>query len=729
MKAEWVLKIIATILKKFIYYFKISPLIKNIKNYFILIYNSKWQGRLLLPPLYFQQFFRTMVRFKVSNHVCTSLILTQSETLTVLLEERPIFYSRLLPLKGCVIIGWGRKWSGQRAVSLAKEKGKRFQLVEDGFLSSLNRVDTAFSLILDSVGIYYDSTSPSELELLTLENFTDSDRVRTLKIIRLWLIQRLSKYNLARDAFSTHPNPYILICDQTFGDASIFYGGATPESFTRMLQAALVEYSNHTIILKTHPDAFTRGKKGHFDIAALRSNERIQICSDPVHPSKLIEHADAVYTVTSQMGFEALLWGKRVRCFGMPFYAGWGLTEDELPAPGRRKPVSLEQLVHAALVKYPRYIDPVTMQRCEPEVTFKHVGLQRRKRQEFHERITAVGFSQWKRPFVEAFLQGSTVSFVKAWDSEHSKTTPGTVAVWGSAEVPHTREVKTILRIEDGFLRSSGLGADLVRPISLVVDDVGIYYDATRPSRLENILQKQAFDIRATKRARALRERLTQLDLTKYNLGKQSWSRPDADKAVLLVVGQVETDASIRLGSRDVKLNAELLRRVRQEHPSAYIVYKPHPDVVAGLRKKGQGEDDCRDIADEVLTQPVALSSLVAQVDEVHTMTSLLGFEALIRGAKVVCHGLPFYAGWGLTDDRLSCPRRTRRLTLDELIHGALIDYPRYFNFERKCFVEPEQAIDQLAALAETGPQNRSLSRKASRFAIIAWLKMTRSTR
>ena len=626
-------------------------------------------------------------------------------------------------------MGWGRKWSGRRALALATRHKRAFCLVEDGFLRSIERDDSAMSLVLDGKGIYYDCSEPSELENLAQNTPSQFEIERARSLIEMWRSERLSKYNAERDVSGPLPSPYILVCDQTFGDASISHGGANAQSFDAMLQAALAEYPEHRIVLKIHPDVVTNGKKGHFDLVALAKNNRIRIISDPVHPSKLIKHADAVYTVTSQMGFEALLWGKRVRCFGMPFYAGWGLTEDELPPPDRRKPVSLEQLVHAALVKYPRYIDPVTMQRCEPEVTFKHVGLQRRKRQEFPERITAVGFSRWKRPFVEAFLQGAAVSFLKGLNSKYSKFTSSTVAVWGSAELADTCKATTVLRIEDGFLRSSGLGADLVRPLSLVIDDVGIYYDATRSSRLENILQKQAFDTPTTERARALRERLIQLDLTKYNLGKQSWSRPDTDQAVLLVVGQVETDASIRLGSPDVKTNFELLRRVRQEHPSAYIVYKPHPDVVAGLRKKGQGEEECCKIANEALTQPVALSSLVAQVDEVHTMTSLLGFEALIRGAKVVCHGLPFYAGWGLTEDKLPCPHRTRRLTLDELIHGALIDYPRYFNFERTCFVEPEQAIDQLAALAETGPQSRSLSRKALRLAIIAWLKMTGSTR
>lgn len=688
-----------------------------------------WWNRFELLPIWLKEMFRNAIPSKSGRYVCTSLRLAQVVSLRTFLDEQPLFYSRLLPKKGKMILGWGHKWSGQRAVALAKKEGSRFKLVEDGFLCSIERSDAALSLVFDSYGIFYDASLPSELENSALKDLTVSERVRSLKIIRLWRSERLSKYNAARDAFGAPPNPYVLVCDQTFGDASISYGLASPESFTLMLQAALAEYPNHTIILKTHPDVVTREKKGHFDLASLARNDRIQIISDPVHPCQLIEHADAVYTVTSQMGFEALIWGKPVRCFGMPFYAGWGLTEDELPAPDRRKPVALEQLVHAALVKYPRYIDPVTMQRCEPEVTFWHVGLQRRKRQEFPEQITAFGFSRWKRPFITSFLQGSDVTFVKSLGNLPQADEPQTIAVWGSTELPDAQETSTILRIEDGFLRSSGLGADLVRPLSLVIDDLGIYYDATRPSRLECILKNEHLDVTARERARALRERLVELDVTKYNLGKASWNRPETSQRVLLVVGQVETDASIRLGSPDVQSNIELLRRVRAENPSAYIIYKPHPDVVAGLRKRGQGEDEASQIADTVISHSVALSHLLSQVDEVHTMTSLLGFEALLRGAQVVCHGLPFYAGWGLTEDRVSCTRRSRSLSLEQLVHGALIAYPRYFNYERNCFVEAEQAVDQLAAIAETGPQTRSWWRKILRLGIITWLKLTGRTR
>jgi capsular polysaccharide export protein len=54
-----------------------------------------------------------------------------------------------------------------------------------------------------------------------------------------------------------------------------------------------------------------------------------------------------------------------------------------------------------------------------------------------------------------------------------------------------------------------------------------------------------------------------------------------------------------------------------------------------------------------------------------------------MRGKQVTVHGVPFYAGWGLTTDRGPVPpRRTTRRTLDELVAAALLVYPRYLDPE-----------------------------------------------
>ena len=72
--------------------------------------------------------------------------------------------------------------------------------------------------------------------------------------------------------------------------------------------------------------------------------------------------------------------------------------------------------------------------------------------------------------------------------------------------------------------------------------------------------------------------------------------------------------------------------------------------------------------------------SWIEAVDEVHTLTSTVGFEALMRNKPVFTYGLPFYAGWGLTQDWLDCERRTATRTLEELVYAVLIEYPTYLN-------------------------------------------------
>ena len=683
-----------------------------------LLLRLKGCAHVMTFPLWCRHFFRTLMAPKTTAYACTSLVLADYKILSILAKDRPAFYSRILPLKGKTILGWGRKYSGKRAIALAQNYGLGCYLVEDGFLRSVKRTAPALSIVLDSKGIYYDCTEPSALESLVENKLSKAEIARVHCLITDWRAVKVSKFNSERDFLEPLPNSYILICDQTLGDASIEYGGANAQSFAQMLEAALAEYPNHQIILKTHPDTVTRGKKTHFDLDALKSNSRIKIISDPVHPVRLIEHADAVYTVTSQVGFEALIWGKRVRCFGMPFYAGWGLTEDELPAPERRGKASLEQLVHAALVEYPKYVDPVTDQLCEVERAMDFVRLQRRLRLEIPEQIHAVGFSHWKKPFVRDFLQGSKLQFSKKISPQLIYSNEPLV-LWGAKYAKETRDRSNIYRIEDGFLRSCGLGADLVRPVSIVVDQVGVYFDSTKPSQLENFLDQHTFSDSETKRAARLRDKIVNLELTKYNVDKGAWSKPTSINKVILVVGQVESDASIEYGSPALKSNYELLKHVRQENPNDYIVYKPHPDVIAKIRKSGISENNIEKLCDEVVGN-VEVSSLFSQVDELHTMTSLMGFEALLRGVKVVCHGLPFYAGWGLTQDKISCERRTRRLTIEQLIYGALVEYPRYLHPDKPIFIEPETAVEFLAKSKQDGIQTRSYYRKMIRmFALI----------
>lgn len=275
---------------------------------------------------------------------------------------------------------------------------------------------------------------------------------------------------------------------------------------------------------------------------------------------------------------------------------------------------------------------------------------------------------------------------------------PGCSAlIWGlSTPQSAFKNNVTVYRVEDGFIRSVGLGAEFVRPCSWVVDSRGMYFDARQPSDLEHMLQYREFSDDDRLRAQALVEQLKQTGVNKYNTGDSNWQTPNTDKRIILVPGQVEADASIRLGSPVIKTNIALLQQVREQNPDAYIIYKPHPDVVAGARAAGQGEDRAKQLCDDYVTT-ASINQVFAAAHEVHTLTSLSGFEALIRGKIVHCYGQPFYSGWGLTTDHYPLTRRNRRLQLEELVAATLIHYPHYRLSDcGSQDVTPEQVIECL---------------------------------
>lgn len=614
-----------------------------------------------------------------------------------------IIFGLRRPSTSTAYIGWGLKASGKRARALAAKHERACWLLEDGFLRSVEGGDTpSWSLVVDDVGIYYDAAKPSRLEHLISLPLSDAEQIRTAAIISLWQKEKLSKYNSGRDPdIEVMPANYVLVVDQTAGDVAIAAGNAGPDSFEKMLSDALHFRDDCMVVVKLHPEVVHGRKQGHFNLSGLRKNPRIKLLADDSHPALWIANATAVFVVTSQLGFEALLWAKPVHVYGVPFYAGWGLTDDKLPTPARRHTVSVAQLAHAALVKYPRYFNPETGEPCEIEALMEWLSLQRRQRHRFNPNIIAYGFSNWKRPFVREFLAGSNITF-------SNKTLPAlnecsSLATWGHK---HTNDLavsgqnETILRIEDGFLRSVGLGADLVRPLSWVIDPIGIYYDARYPSLLETYLATWPFDDSLRERAKVLRERIVASGVTKYNLrSPKRWSRPPCKQHVVLVIGQVETDASIRYGANTIRRNIDLLKAVRRARPEAWLVYKPHPDVTAGLRHTGKDENVAHHWCDEIVSD-IPYDAMLETVDEVHVLTSLAGFEALMRNVPVTTWGQPFYAGWGLTHDLgLTADvsrRRQRRLTLDELVAGTLILYPTYVSRASRHFCTPERALQDL---------------------------------
>ncbi len=635
-----------------------------------------------------------------------------------------------------IFIGWGRRKSGNDA-SKSISKGHKCWLLEDGFIRSYG-VGSNFpslSFVVDELGIYYDSNEESYLDKLLssdvnlLESFESSSQIVKNLIIQ----NKLSKYNLAPDFLLKNPhfknNKKILVVDQTFGDMSVEYGCANAKTFSNMLDAALAENPEATIYIKTHPEVSSGKKNGY--LTSVKNSERVVMLCDPVNPISLISEMDKVYVVTSGMGFEALLVGKPVVCFGVPWYAGWGLTDDRVvdsPAWARRtQKRTVDELFAAAYIHYTRYLNPVTYQRGQITDVIDWLIRQKKMANQVHgsqrkNRVIGFGFRQWKAANLKPMLglHQEFVHFAKDLKQldQFNLQDDESVIYWGarfSADLEDyvsARKAK-LFHLEDGFIRSVGLGSDLIRPFSLVMDQRGLYFDATRPSDLEIMLNTHEFTEEDISRAQWVKQYIIDHEITKYNLEPRepiNWRSIAKDSLIILVPGQVEDDASIRLGCTSINTNLDLIKEVRHTHPKAFIVYKPHPDVLSGNRK---GKVSLKEIAPWVdhIEQNVSVVSCINACDEVHTMTSLTGFDALIRGKKVVTYGQPFYAGWGLTLDKardgMAFRRRTKKLTLEQLIAGALLHYPIYWDWDLKGYTTCEavlhRIVEQRTQLEQSG--------------------------
>ena len=591
------------------------------------------------------------------------------------------------------LAGWGAKGSAREE---ARRRGLPYLALEDGFLSTAGfggRGDPALSLTADLLGVHYDCSRACELEQLIQDNAeppeVDLDDAR--KLMTLMLQANLGKFNGAPDIADDDPvlagGPPVIVVDQIQNDKSISGGGCGPETFARMLEAAVAENPGKRVVARVHPVDGRRGRSGH--LRALAEARGVEVYDSQVSWMSLAKRADRVYVATSQAGLEALIAGAPVTCFGMPIYAGWGLTDDRMACPRRTARPSLEALIAAIYLRYARYLSPLNGEPCSALEAARLLAARRRHDAETAGVTHILGVHPWKDFHVEPFLKGRrsrlTYAMLAGTALRRQKKSGGRIVVWASREPAGLAERCTrggipLYRMEDGFLHSVGLGANLEPPASLVLDARGIYYDPAGPSDLEHLLQTEAFEPSLLDEAAELRRLFTTARLSKYNVGSQStgalFDGADGRRKVL-VPGQVANDASVVRGGGTVRDNLALLKAARAARPDAFIVYKPHPDVEAGLRPGKIDERTVLGVAD-VIAPRASMAHLLEDVDEVHTLTSLSGFEALLKGLAVTTYGLPFYAGWGLTDDRERCERRTRRLRLEELIAATLILYPRY---------------------------------------------------
>ena len=475
------------------------------------------------------------------------------------------------------------------------------------------------------------------------------------------------------------------------------------EAFERMMTAVENERGQENVVLLV-PAAAPKATQD--TLARLAAGHDMAVITRPADAWSLIDGIGVLYTLDDELGILALLKGAKVRCFGNPFYAGYGLTEDDPTVPQRRVKRGLEERFAVACLSATDYIDPYSKAASSFEEACATLAGWRRVNDVNRKLAVCMGMSFWKQRRMADVLRSSdgvpefhktTGAAIKA-----AKRRGGAIAVWAAREPADLAAAASdagvpVIRIEDGFVRSVGLGADFTQAASIVLDRTGIYFDPAKPSDLENLLQTTDFDAALVARAGRLIETLVARGITKHNTGADM---PDIDvppgKRKLFVPGQVEDDRSVATGGAGIYRNIDLIERVRTLNPDAFIIYKPHPDVDAGHRLGAVPDQEALRHADRIV-RGVSTAAIIPAVDEIHTLTSLAGFEALIRRRTVVTYGQPFYAGWGLTTDLAPVERRKRKLSLEELVAGSLVLYPRYFDPVTRLSCGPEILIERLS--------------------------------
>lgn len=363
----------------------------------------------------------------------------------------------------------------------------------------------------------------------------------------------------------------------------------------------------------------------------------------------------------------------------------------------------------AKVIKMPRIetssmIDLLRFIRCDRGLSVKSV---------FGTKTYVFGFSAWKTYLSGVFQERELIFLPPKMNSKqfNRAVLPDLVEddeieifIWGySIDLDILQELRELPNktffVEDGFIRSTHLGAAKTPSYSLTLDSRAPYYDASQETDLERLLATYDFDGDPSliERARQLLEHILSEGISKYNLKSAGFSYPSGARDRVLVIGQVEDDASISYGCDSRINNNDLINFALAEKPSSQIYYKPHPDVVAGYRQQISNADE---LSGEfhILDGNITIHEALQGVDHVYTISSLAGFEALLRGISVTVIGSPFYSGWGLTDDRQSNERRTRKLSLLELFAAAYILYPVYFDPVKKRALEVEEVVQYLVS-------------------------------
>ncbi len=587
--------------------------------------------------------------------------------------------------------------------------GKNFTgYVEEGFLAYLRHPicgQSPLSLIIGRTGIHYDSTRPSDLQSIltqTVASWSDGMGARARRIMATIKRLRLSKYNHQEGSLGEGPQRRyrVLLVDQSTESRALRYGGANSGIFEQMMDSACKAFPETDVVVKMHPDHDLRRTKS---ILHGMIPPGVRVVPPGVNIWSVLDQVDEVYTVSSQVGFEALMAGKKVVCFGQPFYSGWGLTTDVASRRGSGRQLTLEQLVYGVLVKYPLYIHPERQEFCEIEEILSYLESAHLGTLGFYERIYTVGLRRQQKLVLTEYLRAHLALNVShiSQKSARSRTFSSTEAVlyWEPREY-HGDDLSYLESRGVSVLRAGPwpvdpIQGDRTKPNCLQITRNRLYNDGSSQNDLVLLLEQAHFDSDLLRRAESLQQNFLAILDQDTKIRSHILSNHSIDRRIALVLGQGEGEGPLGVREKAVSTDHELLAKVRQDFPEAYILYAPPVGEASSEKRLPMSVEST--LYDQ-LVRPEHAASCFKLADTVHVVSAFRGIYALIYGKLLYTYGRPFYAGWGLTQDAEVFVGRSRQRSLTELLCAIFILGPTYFNWLTHTSGTPEEAVRRFLA-------------------------------
>ncbi|MFN4059007.1 MAG: hypothetical protein ACK4HW_12640 [Roseinatronobacter sp.] len=643
-------------------------------------------------------------------------------------EGEILFKERLKNTRDELIALWGRLPLAYRRKSLAA--GLPVVQVDEGFLRGPElpgRTSLPLSYVVDDLSPYYDGTTQSRLEkmLATYEFEADPDLMQSADALIAEMVAKgvgsFSHGIAPRDMsalYGRKSHKRVLVLGHHPEARALLLGNVNNVSNVQALLLARREHPGAQIIFKPHPQYLAQAREACLAEVNEHAHEILVLDLD-IPLAAALDGVDHVVTVCSLGGFEAALRGVPVTVLGAPFYAGWGITDDRAAPERRTRRLSVAQVFACAYLRYPVYFDTMSNGALAPATALSIIAAgQTIEAEQNQSRAEAAILHIGRKLPGDLLMQAvphQTATTISPNDANLNTVLARHVADMRGAhpsamapvvvQSPLRASVQDlvaqhpvqVIHLDPGFLFGD-LEQSAPDGLSVLVARLAPHYDGSRVSDLEQLLATYDFDADSPlmERAARLRERLNKAGMGRFHYSDASTLGPvlaaKSGKRVL-VIGHNPTDLGTAMSNPRGYDNLDLVRLARREHPNAEIIFRPHP-------AKAKAQDDA--IAAIKAAQPdvsvgdwkVPLAEFFQGVDHIVTLASLGGFEAAMRGIPVTTFGTPFYAGWGITDDRAAPARRTRRLTVDQVVAGAYLLYPTYFDPLYKAVTTPEALID-----------------------------------